>query len=92
VREEVPDALAGERIDRVVSMVAGGSRAEASALLAAGEVLLSGRPVTVRTTRVQAGDVVELDLPDPDPTGGLEPDAAVEVPIAHVDEHLLVVD
>jgi 23S rRNA pseudouridine1911/1915/1917 synthase len=92
VREEVPEALAGERIDRVVAMVADVSRAEASALLAAGEVLLSGRPVTARTTRVQAGDVVELDVPDPDPAGGLVPDPSVAVPLVHEDEHLLVVD
>jgi 23S rRNA pseudouridine1911/1915/1917 synthase len=92
VREEVPEALAGERIDRVVSMVAGVSRAEASALLAAGEVVLSGRPVTNRTARVQAGDVVELDVPEPDPSGGLEPDASIVVPLVYEDEHLLVVD
>jgi 23S rRNA pseudouridine1911/1915/1917 synthase len=92
VREEVPEALAGERLDRVVSMVAGVSRAEASALVAAGEVLLSGRPATSRTTRVQAGDVVELDVPEPDPTGGLSADPSVVVPIVHEDEHLLVID
>jgi 23S rRNA pseudouridine1911/1915/1917 synthase len=91
-REEVPEALAGERLDRVVSMVAGVSRAEASALVAAGEVLVSGQTVTSRTTRVQAGDVVELDVPEPDPTGGLEADPSVAVPVVHQDEHLLVVD
>jgi 23S rRNA pseudouridine1911/1915/1917 synthase len=92
LREEVPQSLAGERIDRVVSMVAGVSRAEATALLAAGEVLLSGAAVTTRTTRVKAGDVLELDVPEPDPTGGLEADASIAIPLVHQDEHLLVVD
>jgi 23S rRNA pseudouridine1911/1915/1917 synthase len=92
VREEVPAALAGERLDRVVSMVAGISRAEASAKIDAGEVLLSGRVVTARTTRVAEGDAVELDVVEPDPTGGLEPDATVEVPVLHEDADLIVID
>jgi 23S rRNA pseudouridine1911/1915/1917 synthase len=92
IREEVPGALAGERLDRVVSMVAGISRADASAKLAAGEVLLSGRVVTTRTTRVAEGDVVELDVAEPDPTGGLEADPAVAVPVVHEDADLVVVD
>jgi 23S rRNA pseudouridine1911/1915/1917 synthase len=92
VREEVPPALAGERIDRVVSMVAGVSRAEASAKLVAGEVLLSGRVVTARTTRVAEGDVVELDVSEPDPTEGLQPDASIEIPLVHEDPDLVVID
>jgi 23S rRNA pseudouridine1911/1915/1917 synthase len=92
IREEVPEALAGERLDRVVSMIAGVSRSEATALLQAGEVQLSGAVVTTRTVKVAEGDVIELDVPEHDPTGGLEADASVEVPLVHVDEHLLVID
>ena len=92
IREEVPVALAGERIDRVVSMIAEVSRSEATALIQAGEVRLSGEVVTTRTAKVAEGDVIELDVPEHDPTGGLEADAAVEVPLVHIDEHLLVID
>jgi 23S rRNA pseudouridine1911/1915/1917 synthase len=92
IREEVPEALAGERLDRVVSMIAGVSRSEATALLQAGEVQLSGAVVTTRTVKVAEGDVIELDVPEHDPTGGLEADASVEVPLVHVDDHLLVID
>jgi 23S rRNA pseudouridine1911/1915/1917 synthase len=92
IREEVPEALAGGRLDRVVSMIAGVSRSEATALLQAGEVQLSGAVVTTRTVKVAEGDVIELDVPEHDPTGGLEADASVEVPLVHVDEHLLVID
>jgi 23S rRNA pseudouridine1911/1915/1917 synthase len=92
IREEVPVALAGERIDRVVSMIAEVSRSEATALIQAGEVRLSGEVVTTRTAKVAEGDVIELDVPEHDPTGGLEADAAVAVPLVHVDEHLLVID
>jgi 23S rRNA pseudouridine1911/1915/1917 synthase len=48
--------------------------------------------VTDRTTRVRSGDLVELEVPEADPTGGLEPDASVAVPLVYEDEHLLVVD
>jgi 23S rRNA pseudouridine1911/1915/1917 synthase len=55
-------------------------------------VRLSGEVVTTRTAKVAEGDVIELDVPEHDPTGGLEADAAVAVPLVHVDEHLLVID
>ena len=92
VSEIIPESLAGERIDRVVSMVAGISRSEASDLVQAGEVVLSGRLVTVRTTRVVEGDVLELDVPEHDPTGGLEADASIVVPEIYADDDLLVID
>lgn len=92
ISDEVPEALAGERLDRVVSMVAGVSRAEATTLIEAGEVLLAGRVVTTRTTKVAEGDVIELDVPEHDPTGGLEADPSVVVPLVYEDDHLLVVD
>jgi 23S rRNA pseudouridine1911/1915/1917 synthase len=92
VRETVPESLAGERIDRVVSMIAGVSRSEASALVAAGGVSVSGEVVTVRTTKVASGDVVELDVPEHDPTGGLEAQPDVTFPVVHEDADLLVID
>ena len=92
ISEEVPESLAGERIDRVVSMIAGVSRAEASALVLAGEVVVSGTVVTTRTARLVVGDVIELEVPEPDPTGGLVAEPEVLVPLVHEDEHLLVVD
>lgn len=92
IREEVPESLTGERLDRVVSLVAGISRSEASALIEAGGVVVSGDIVTTRTTRLVIGDVVELDLPEHDPAGGLEADASVVVPVVHEDPDLLVID
>lgn len=92
VREEVPESLAGERLDRVVSMVAGISRSEASAMVEAGGVVVSGVVVTTRTTKLRVGDVVELEVPEVDPTGGLTADASVPVPVVHEDDDLLVVD
>jgi len=91
-REEVPEALAGERLDRVVAMVTGCSRAEAAALIADGQVRVSGAVATSRSARVRLGDVVELDAPEPGAVVELEPDPSVPVPVVHEDEHLIVVD
>lgn len=92
VREEVPDALAGERVDRIVAMVCGCSRAEAAELVATGQVLVDGVPITSRATRLQPGQVVELDAPGLGAPVELVPDASVPVPVVHEDADLLVID
>lgn len=92
LREEVPEALAGERLDRVVAMMSGRSRAEVAELVSAGQVLLDGRTATSRSTRVGAGEVVEVEVPDLDEVRRLAPDPSVLVPVVHEDEHLVVVD
>lgn len=92
VRDAVPSALAGERVDRVVAMITGISRSEVAALIEAGAVLVDGQPVDARSRRLAEGDVVEVDVPDPAERARMEPEAEVEVPLVHVDEHLLVVD
>jgi 23S rRNA pseudouridine1911/1915/1917 synthase len=92
MRETVPAALDGQRLDRVVAMVTGRSRAEAAALVDAGAVAVGGRAVTARTYRVSEGDL--LDVPGAEPVADVElvADPAVPVPVVHEDEHLLVVD
>ena len=92
MRETVPAALDGQRLDRVVAMVTGRSRAEAAALVDAGAVAVGGRAVTARSYRVSEGDM--LDLPGAEPPAEVElvADPGVVVPVVHEDEHLLVVD
>jgi len=92
VREVVPEALAGERVDRVVAMVTGLSRNEVAELVAVGAVLVGGRVVTTRSTRVSAGDELAVDVPERAAEAALEGDASVVVPVVHEDQHLLVVD
>ena len=92
MREVVPRALAGQRLDRVVALVGAISRAEAAALVDAGDVLVGGTPVTQRSHRVAEGDEVEVDLPERPRGPELEPDDAVPVPVVHEDADLIVVD
>jgi 23S rRNA pseudouridine1911/1915/1917 synthase len=90
--EAIPEALAGERIDRVVAMLASCSRAEASDLIEAGGVAVSGVTATSRSTKVRLGDTVEFEVPDREAAARLVPEPDVELPIVYEDDHLLVVD
>jgi 23S rRNA pseudouridine1911/1915/1917 synthase len=92
VNETIPAALDGERLDRVVALLCGVSRTEASGLVAAGTVRVDGSPVTTRSTRVAAGDRVEVDLPDRAVTAGLVPDPDVPVEVVYADDAVIVVD
>jgi 23S rRNA pseudouridine1911/1915/1917 synthase len=90
--EEIPESLGGERVDRVVSMLTGCSRAEAAALVAAGAVVLDGEVATTRSAKVRAGDRIEVEVADPEARALLEPDPTVAVDVVHEDADLLVID
>ncbi|MEQ1786186.1 MAG: RluA family pseudouridine synthase [Acidimicrobiales bacterium] len=92
VRDVVPEAMAGERVDRIVAMVTGISRSEVAALIDAGAVLVGGTVVTTRSARLVAGDEVEVDLPDRAEAQRLVPEPDVRVPLVYADDDLLVVD
>jgi 23S rRNA pseudouridine1911/1915/1917 synthase len=92
VVETIPPAMEGERLDRAVSTVTGISRAEAAGLVRDGRVRVGGRPVTAKAHRVDAGDVVAVDLP-----GGGDADRPVAEPevavaVVHEDADVVVVD
>jgi 23S rRNA pseudouridine1911/1915/1917 synthase len=90
-REEVPPALAGERLDRVVAMVAGVSRAAAGSLVDAGAVDRNGEPCTQRSQRLEAGDVLEVRGAEPD-VEGPRADPAVDFTVLHEDADVVVID
>ena len=93
IHEVVPRALDGQRLDRVVALVTGGSRAEAAALVDEGAVTVGGSPVTARSHRVAEGDVRSTSTsPDRPAEIELAADPTVPVPVVHEDADLLVVD
>ncbi|MGH9225475.1 MAG: RluA family pseudouridine synthase [Acidimicrobiales bacterium] len=95
MRLDVPESLAGERVDRVVAMLCDVTRAEASALVAGGAVRLDGREVGARSRRVGVGQTLEVDVGPAEGAGaggGLEPDPSVDVAVVHADEAVIVVD
>ena len=88
---EISDALAGERLDRVVAMVTGMSRQQAADLIAVGAVVVNGGVATKGSARVADGDAVDVDVPDEvDLTVSGEPDVVFEV--VYEDEHVVVID
>ena len=91
MKATVPAALAGERLDRVVAMLANTSRAEAANLVDGGSVTVSGRVVTVRSRRLNAGEVVEFDRPESD-RAALTGDPGVPVSVVYENRDLIVVD
>jgi 23S rRNA pseudouridine1911/1915/1917 synthase len=83
--------MAGERLDRFVSLLTGRSRSEAAALVTGGAVLIGGVAVTSGKARLAEGDEVEVDAgPEPGPVVVADP--SVLVPIVHEDADVLVVD
>jgi 23S rRNA pseudouridine1911/1915/1917 synthase len=93
VREQIPAALAGERVDRAVALLTGLPRSEVAALVDAGAVHVGGRVVTSRSRKVSENEVLEVDVPAPAPADdGPQPDPSVDFPVVHADEHVIVVD
>lgn len=88
--EVVPATLAGERVDRAVSMIADVSRSEAVTLITEGAVLIDGRRPTKPSERLIEASSLVIDVPDR--IVGLDPDSGVSVPIVYADDVVIVVD
>ena len=89
-RLEVPDAAAGERIDaHVAARLPELSRSRVAQLLADGRVLLNGA-VPRKSERVAAGDIVEVEVPEPVPS--LVEAEAIPLDIVFEDRDLLVIN
>jgi len=92
VRETVPSALDGERVDRVVAMLTGLPRSDVAGLVDSGAVRVDGVPATSRSRRVVTGEVVEVDIPEAQPPVAPDPDPTVDLDLVYVDDSVLVVD
>lgn len=92
LREEIPAPLDGERIDRVVAMLTGLSRAESTALVQAGGVHVDDVVVTKRTDRIRTGQIVAIDVPEEVDPAGPEADPHIEITVVHADDHVVVVE
>ena len=92
VDSEVPAALDGERIDRVVAMLTDLSRTDATRLVAEGRVRVGGTVVERGRDRLAEGDRIEIDVPEQGGDDRPRPDPAVEVPVVYEDPAVVVVD
>ncbi len=92
LHEEVPAALDGQRIDRVVAMLTGVSRTEATELVRTGGVLVDGEAAVRGADRLHVGQSLDIAVPAPVAAALPQPDATIEVPVVHEDDHVVVVD
>ena len=87
----VPEGLDGLRLDAAISRLFGLSRTAAADLVGAGAATLDGN-ATMKSERVTAGAVLEVDLPEPDRTPSAPPEVVEGLAVLHEDDDILVVD
>ena len=88
---EIPGSLDGIRIDRVLSMLTGLSRSEASELLTSGAVKINEKVVLKASRSVEEGEHLLAILPPPD-DGFVTADPTVEVDVVFDDEDFAVIN
>ncbi len=92
IQEEIPAALAGERLDRIVSLITDCSRSDAAVLVAAGGACIDGEVQLLGKLRVREGQVVTVDPAMLPVTEAPAADPSVEFEVVYSDEHLIIVD
>lgn len=92
VEEIVPLALEGERLDRIVSIIADISRSQATKLIEAEGAEVDGTIARSGKVRLHEGQVVVVDL-EKIPAEELPgPDPSVEIDVVYVDDDIIVIN
>ena len=92
IKEIVPEALDGERLDRVVAFLADISRSRSSNLILNGEVRVDGITVKRSSQKVVSGNEIFLRIPRSDIEFEVKPDPSVSFDILHSEKNFIVVD
>jgi 23S rRNA pseudouridine1911/1915/1917 synthase len=92
IDEEIPSALDGERLDRVVSLLADVTRSEAVVLVGGGHVLLDGAPSLVGKLRLRSGQHIVIDDEALPPPPLPQADSYVSVDVVYDDADVIVVN
>ena len=87
----IPSTLDETRIDRVIAMLTGMSRNEATALLRSGAVTLDEKSITKGSVVVSEGQRLLALLPEPD-DGTVRPDPTVPVDVVYDDPHFAIIN
>lgn len=85
----VGPAHTGARLDQFLSETSGLTRSAVQKYIEQGRVLVSGRP-QAKNYRLSAGELVKLDLPEPEPVAAVP--EKIELEYVYEDEDLLVVN
>ncbi len=92
IATEVGAALDGERLDRVVSLLTGLSRARSAELISDGSVSLGDAVAATRAARVHSGQKVVVRWEGEEPVAGPVADPTVDVRVLYDDDDVIVVD
>ena len=87
----VPDGLAGERLDRLVALITGESRARSTSLVESGAVTLAGRVVTKAAVRLTPGQEIVIVLPET-VVVDVSTEPAVPFSVVYADAAVIVID
>ncbi len=92
IEEEIPSALAGDRLDRVVALLADISRAQSTALIENGGVRVDGVVASAGKVKLEVGQHLSID-PSRVPGKALpSADPSVSIDIVHVDDDVIVIN
>jgi 23S rRNA pseudouridine1911/1915/1917 synthase len=92
IEETVPAALADQRLDRVVALIADVSRSVAADLVVSGAVRVDGQAMLVGRGRVAHGARITIDTSQVEVSVAPAPDPAVEFAVVFEDRDLIIVD
>ena len=92
LEEVVPAALDGERLDRVVALLADVSRNRAGAAIDAGAVYVDRTVATVRSRKVRAGEELVVNGLEREIARVPAGDGSVTLSVLHEDDEIVVVD
>jgi 23S rRNA pseudouridine1911/1915/1917 synthase len=88
---QVPEGLDGERLDAALARMFGFSRTGAAELIAAGDVLVDGKPA-MKSERVTTGAELSVTLPPPPGAAVVEAEPVPGMGILYEDDDIVVVD
>lgn len=92
IHDTVPAALDGQRLDRIVALMADVSRSDAAVVVAAGGVVVDGEVALSGKIRLVEGQQITVDT-ELVPTVALPvADATVDFDVVHVDDDVVVID
>ncbi|MGZ4441693.1 MAG: RluA family pseudouridine synthase [Nocardioidaceae bacterium] len=87
----VPDGLAGERVDSALARMFGFSRSRAADLIASGQVEVDGAAPS-KSDRVEAGALLYVEIPDLVDPVAVVPEVVEGIKIIHDDDAMVVID
>jgi 23S rRNA pseudouridine1911/1915/1917 synthase len=92
IEEEVPSALAGERLDRIVALMADISRSDAAATIRADGVAVDGVIARAGKDRLVVGNVVSIDPTKIPMVQAPSADSNVAFRVVYEDADIIVID